>query len=260
MQPSTDGQGEEVHISRTTLSHKLFGGILYCFIFGFQEIYDHEGRAHNVTIHPGDMVLFESHSVVHGHPFPLKGRYQALIFIHFEPTGHALGRNESGYYYLRQGDGHHESDMEYPEQRSSRKKSNSKREIDRKHKEDTANGIGGQSSATKDTLPPYIKRESPEEEHWRLKHPNGWVPVRFCCRFLVMFFVGYLALTDCLDLPPQRNSTLFLYPTQPITLFTPPQKNNSLRHCYPPKLILPRKRVVWMNWNKNYNFATNMTS
>ena len=36
-----------------------------------------------------------------GHPFPLKGRFQALIFIHFEPTGHPLGKDESGYYYLR---------------------------------------------------------------------------------------------------------------------------------------------------------------
>jgi hypothetical protein len=32
----------------------------------------------------GDMVLYESHSVIHGRPFPLKGRYYANIFIHFE--------------------------------------------------------------------------------------------------------------------------------------------------------------------------------
>jgi hypothetical protein len=41
-----------------------------------------------------------------GHPFPLKGRYVALIFIHFEPTGHTFEKNESGYYYLRQEDEH----------------------------------------------------------------------------------------------------------------------------------------------------------
>jgi len=39
---------------------------------------------------PGDMVLYESHSLLHGRPFPLKGRYFANIFIHFEPTGHRL--------------------------------------------------------------------------------------------------------------------------------------------------------------------------
>ncbi len=32
------------------------------------------------------MVLYESHSVIHGRPFPLKGRYFANIFIHFEPV------------------------------------------------------------------------------------------------------------------------------------------------------------------------------
>ena len=32
------------------------------------------------------MVLYESHSVVHGRPFPLKGRYFANVFIHFQPV------------------------------------------------------------------------------------------------------------------------------------------------------------------------------
>lgn len=39
---------------------------------------------------PGDMVLYESGSLVHGRPFPLKGKYFANIFIHFEPTGRPL--------------------------------------------------------------------------------------------------------------------------------------------------------------------------
>mmetsp|Transcript_33233 Transcript_33233/g.40761 ORF Transcript_33233/g.40761 Transcript_33233/m.40761 type:complete len:153 (-) Transcript_33233:145-603(-) len=30
------------------------------------EIYDHDGVAHNVTLAPGDMLLFESHSTIHG--------------------------------------------------------------------------------------------------------------------------------------------------------------------------------------------------
>jgi hypothetical protein len=51
------------------------------------EIYDREGNAVNVTMEPGDMVLYESGSLIHGRPFPLKGRYFANIFIHFEPTG-----------------------------------------------------------------------------------------------------------------------------------------------------------------------------
>eukprot|EP00560_Eucampia_antarctica_P010004 CAMPEP_0197828808 /NCGR_PEP_ID=MMETSP1437-20131217/5339_1 /TAXON_ID=49252 ORGANISM="Eucampia antarctica, Strain CCMP1452" /NCGR_SAMPLE_ID=MMETSP1437 /ASSEMBLY_ACC=CAM_ASM_001096 /LENGTH=225 /DNA_ID=CAMNT_0043430203 /DNA_START=321 /DNA_END=998 /DNA_ORIENTATION=- len=39
-------------------------------------------------MNPGDMLLYESHSVIHGRPFPLRGRYHANIFIHFEPDGH----------------------------------------------------------------------------------------------------------------------------------------------------------------------------
>ena len=107
----------------------------------WKEVYDHQGRAHNVTLEPGDMLLMETHSVIHGkknkthatetiswnfckreivahglhfssffniyifvagHPFPLKGRYYAMIFIHFEPTGHSLGRNETGYFYVKE--------------------------------------------------------------------------------------------------------------------------------------------------------------
>jgi len=56
------------------------------------EIYDRHDRAVNVTMEPGDMVLYESGSLMHGRPFALKGRFYANIFIHFEPTGRSLGR------------------------------------------------------------------------------------------------------------------------------------------------------------------------
>jgi prolyl 4-hydroxylase len=49
------------------------------------EVYSHDGVAHNVTMAPGDLVLYESHSVIHGRPFPLKGKFFANIFVHFEP-------------------------------------------------------------------------------------------------------------------------------------------------------------------------------
>jgi prolyl 4-hydroxylase len=38
------------------------------------EVIGHDGKAYNITMEPGDMVLYESHSVLHGRPFPLKGR------------------------------------------------------------------------------------------------------------------------------------------------------------------------------------------
>jgi len=49
------------------------------------EVIGHDGKAHNITMEPGDMVLYESHSVLHGRPFALKGKFYANVFIHFEP-------------------------------------------------------------------------------------------------------------------------------------------------------------------------------
>jgi prolyl 4-hydroxylase len=49
------------------------------------EVYDRSGNAVNITMEPGDMVFYESHSLIHGRPFALNGRYYANIFIHFEP-------------------------------------------------------------------------------------------------------------------------------------------------------------------------------
>ena len=54
------------------------------------EVYDRQGNAVNVTMEPGDMVLYESGSLIHGRPFSMKGRFFANIFIHFEPTGRPL--------------------------------------------------------------------------------------------------------------------------------------------------------------------------
>lgn len=50
------------------------------------EVYGRDGTAYNVTMQPGEMILYESHSLIHGRPFPLKGRYYANIFIHFQPV------------------------------------------------------------------------------------------------------------------------------------------------------------------------------
>ena len=55
----------------------------------YLEVYGHDGKATNVTMKPGDMVLYESHSVIHGRPFPLNGKFYANIFVHFEPMGDA---------------------------------------------------------------------------------------------------------------------------------------------------------------------------
>ncbi|KAJ1441573.1 hypothetical protein B484DRAFT_304358, partial [Ochromonadaceae sp. CCMP2298] len=53
------------------------------------EVYSHAGKAYNVTMQPGDMVLYESHTVMHGRPFPLVGRSYANLFVHFQPVDHS---------------------------------------------------------------------------------------------------------------------------------------------------------------------------
>jgi len=106
------------------------------------EVYAHDGKAYNITMEPGDMVLYESHSVLHGRPFPLKGRFYANIFIHFEPVGHSL-RHEA-----------HEADRQAA-----------------LGGKDDHEGSGHEVDMS-DGLPPYIVRGTVEEERWFKSHPN----------------------------------------------------------------------------------------
>jgi len=64
------------------------------------EVYDHDGKAHNVTMEPGDMVLYESHTVLHGRPVPLNGNFYANIFVHFEPFDHAAMNGQDKKEYM----------------------------------------------------------------------------------------------------------------------------------------------------------------
>jgi len=42
------------------------------------EVDGRDGKAYNLTLEAGEMILYEGHSVIHGRPFPLKGRYYAV--------------------------------------------------------------------------------------------------------------------------------------------------------------------------------------
>jgi prolyl 4-hydroxylase len=111
------------------------------------EVIGHDGKAVNVTMEPGDMVLYESHSVLHGRPFPLKGRFMANIFIHFEPTGHSLRHN------AEQG---------------------GMKNVHKEYKESLARGHGGHENQN-NGIPPYVIAGTPEEANWRRNHPSGYV-------------------------------------------------------------------------------------
>ncbi|CAB9510807.1 Ankyrin Repeat [Seminavis robusta] len=64
------------------------------------EVIGHDGLAHNITMEPGDLVLYESHSILHGRPYPLKGRFLANMFVHFEPTRPDAPKNSPPIYRL----------------------------------------------------------------------------------------------------------------------------------------------------------------
>jgi len=108
------------------------------------EVIGHDGKAYNVTMEPGDMVLYESHSLLHGRPFPLKGRYYANVFIHFEPTGHSIRHNAK----ISGGSG--------PDQ----------------YKEAVSKRQGGHENDM-DGLPSYILEGTEEANKWRRTHPSG---------------------------------------------------------------------------------------
>ena len=49
-------------------------------------ILDHKRNVHMVTMEPGEMVLYESATVLHGRPLPLKGEFYDNLFVHFKPV------------------------------------------------------------------------------------------------------------------------------------------------------------------------------
>jgi len=111
------------------------------------EVIGHDGKAHNVTMEAGDMVLYESHSIIHGRPFALKGRLYANIFIHFEPVGHSL-RHDA--VHLLDADQQHDVHEKY------------RKTVELKH--------GGHENAQ---LPIYILPGTPSAQEWIAQHPGG---------------------------------------------------------------------------------------
>jgi hypothetical protein len=108
------------------------------------------------------IVLPPTHSFsIQGRPFPLKGRFYANIFIHFEPTGHSLRHNAN-------------IEMEDPTAKY-------RKAIQDRH--------GGHEN-NHEGLPPYILEDSEEGRLWHQNHPdnqrvsrhhtlNGWIEIFF---------------------------------------------------------------------------------
>jgi prolyl 4-hydroxylase len=120
------------------------------------EVYGHDGKAYNVTMEPGDMVLYESHSLLHGRPFPLKGRYFANVFIHFEPTGHTLRHQHSN--------GMMEND---------KKKNLEEEDVHEQYMKSVQRRQGGHENEEPSGLPIYILEGSEEADKWKLRHRDN---------------------------------------------------------------------------------------
>ena len=60
------------------------------------EVIGHDGMAHNLTSEPTEMILYESASIIHGRPYPLKGKGAAVgsLFVHFEPLYHSYRHSQ----------------------------------------------------------------------------------------------------------------------------------------------------------------------
>jgi hypothetical protein len=58
------------------------------------EVIGRDGYAVNITMEPGEMILYESHSLIHGRPFALEGEKYANLFVHYEPKQDAANRKK----------------------------------------------------------------------------------------------------------------------------------------------------------------------
>ena len=146
------------------------------------EVYAHNGVSYNVTIEPGEMILYESHSVIHGRPFEMKGNFMANVFVHFEPNGHTLRHQEK-------------TRVAREELENAKKGGKTRRELDDEYALKAKNQQGGghehfqyvdgddanddfeakaeQAAAVEDTddldnyRPGYILKGSEEDNRWR---------------------------------------------------------------------------------------------
>ena len=58
------------------------------------QIFDHSGKLHEVLLKPGEMVWYESASLVHGRVKPLNGSYFENLFVHYMPRSQAWYGND----------------------------------------------------------------------------------------------------------------------------------------------------------------------
>lgn len=101
------------------------------------EVIDRNGNAINITMNIGEMILYESASLIHSRPYPFNGKYYANLFVHFEPL--------------------------YSPPPNIMKINNNNINV-QKNDWDDNNGF----------YPPYMIPDSPESYFWKERNPLGW--------------------------------------------------------------------------------------
>jgi prolyl 4-hydroxylase len=114
------------------------------------ELIGHDGVARNVTLQPGDWLLYESHSIIHGRPFPFQGNYYANLFLHLEPKGHS----QQHHQYEGADEKNHTEDMK------------------QQYASAFEQGSGGHENMDTTTLPSYILPDSPSADEYLKRQQN----------------------------------------------------------------------------------------
>lgn len=141
------------------------------------EVIGRDGMAVNLTSLPGEMILYESHSTIHGRPFALQGDYYANVFLHFEPVGHSMRHAQqfsTPSSSSEQAAASYERALAYQQEQQQRNK--------KKEEEDHDSSPGSSP-----TLPHYI---SPDKEaRWRQQFEFEKEPEVSELRLLCLAFV-----------------------------------------------------------------------
>ncbi len=152
------------------------------------EVYDRNGHAVNITMEVGDMILYESHSLIHGRPFPLKGRSYANVFIHFEPyDGWHDARDETNL-------GDNTGDLPPYVIPGSPEEASYRRNNPNGWYKDFAEGDEPPVNefAKRGDLKELQRVASIEPRFLRWKDPNGWAPIHEAARYGRLDIVQYL--------------------------------------------------------------------
>ena len=159
----------------------------------------HDGRVYNVTMEPGDMVLYESHTVLHGRPFEMRGRYYANVFVHFAPLDDGMDEREpdvGGSFPNFVANGSREAEKYWRDQLGyGRRKSAA---AGGRGRNESSSGGGGPSAGTAAALGRLeeIRRwGKTDPEELTAMDENGWQPIHEASRSGSLDVIQYLVFS-----------------------------------------------------------------